>query len=106
MIQVPIPATFEELLWLIIGFMFGLAWSVKDQEIKQRPSFEKLSWIMQKLISFLLDFTHHFWIGGLIGLYAPWPQIQFFGWGLFYHDWKDIPRRFRKLISGFRNLKG
>jgi len=101
MIQIQPPATFEELLWLIIGFMFGLAWSVKDHQIKERPAFQKLSWIMQGLLSFLLDFTHHFWIGGLIALYAPVPQLQWFGWGLFYHDWKDVPRRFRKFLSPF-----
>jgi len=95
----PLPSTLEEAIWLAIGITWGAAWGISDHSLMQTESVKKKSWVFQKLIGFLLDGTHHWWIGALIALYAPVPQLAWFGWGLFYDDWKDIPPRVMRFFK-------
>ena len=83
----------------MMGVTWGAAWGVSDHSITRSDSVQKLPWFHQKLIGFLLDGTHHWWIGWIIGLYAPIPQLRWFGWGLVWDDIKDVYPRLKRFFK-------
>lgn len=111
-ITVPIPETFIESVWLALGLQFGRSFGKKlDQDIQKSEWFKKQNWVIKGTIRRILDFTHHWWIGALIMLYATKPFILnnfnfninneffWFGAGLLLDDLPDIPRRIAESLN-------
>jgi len=103
---IPVPTNLLEWLWLCLGITFGRAFGKKfDLEIQETEWFKKLKPWQKWLIRRLLDFTHHWWIGLLLVVYLSHiPELYWFGWGLFYDDLPDVPRRFKKILKDLRVL--
>lgn len=96
-IGIPLPETLIQATWFLIGFFAGRAGATCDHNIKESDWFKKRSKPVQQFVSGLLDFTHHFWIGMLLMVYAFNPiqaEMYWFGTGLFVDDFPDIPARF------------
>lgn len=102
-LTIPIPVDNFQLVWLLIGMSFGRAFGKKlDYTVQQTQFFKDLNLpLAQWLIKALLDFTHHWWVGAIIWLYAPlivkilvWPtllpEVLFFGVGIFLDDIRDF----------------
>lgn len=101
-LTIPIPVNNFEIVWLLIGMSFGRQFGKKlDQGIQETDTFKSLPGPVQGLIKRILDFTHHWWVGALIWLYAPlittrwfWPSLEleiiWFGVGLFLDDIRDF----------------
>jgi hypothetical protein len=110
MIELPIPSTLLQITWLLIGFTFGRAFGKNlDQSFKASDFYKNQNLTVQWLISGLLDFLHHFWVGLLLMVYAGQvtallpieaDALTFFGLGLFIDDLPDVPRRFQKYFKG------
>lgn len=99
-VTIPVPTDLLSVTWFLIGFCFGRGFGKQlDQEIQLTEWSKKRHPILRWFIKRLLDTIHHFWIGLLLMLYAPSPEIYWFGVGLFVDDWPDIPRRFKKLFK-------
>jgi len=108
-ITVPIPATFEQAVWLAMGLTFGRAFGKKlDWDIVNSDWFKAQSAVTQNILSRVLDFTHHWWAGALLMLYAP-PQLwvftytmmYWFAGGLLLDDLPDVPSRLSKIFNGY-----
>ena len=107
---VPIPATNIHILWAGMGAAFGRAFGKKlDYDIQQSDWFKGQHYVFQWIIKHILDFTHHWWIGALLWLYAPliaarisWitlaEEIMWFGIGLLIDDLRDVPNLKRRYI--------
>lgn len=98
--MVEINLTLVEITWMAIGFMFARAFG-KNLDYKIRYSVwldDQPEWV-QYLVAGLLNFLHHWWMGLLIYIYAPIPEIRMFGLGMFIDDIPDIPPRFRKYFK-------
>jgi len=92
--------------WFIIGVTFGRGFGKKlDQGIVASKWFKKRNPIVQGLLKRILDVTHHFWVGLLLMLYIPMPEIYWFGAGLFVDDLPDVPRRYRKMFGFLEGLQ-
>ncbi len=101
-ITIPIPVDNFQIVWLLIGMSFGRSFGKKlDYSIQQTQFFKDLGPFWQGMIKRLLDFSHHWWMGALIWLYASlitkrffWPslelEIMWFGVGLFLDDIRDF----------------
>jgi len=95
-----IPVTFEQFVWLGIGLCFARGFGKRfDEDIKNSEWFKKLNGWKRWIVERLLDFTHHWWVGALLMLYSPYPQLYWFGVGIFLDDIPDIPRRLRKYFK-------
>ena len=98
-LTVPLPDTWLEATWFLIGFMLGRAGAQIDYVVKQSQWFTQLPSTQQKFAEMGLNFLHHFWIGMLLMVYAIDPiktEMYWFGVGLFVDDMPDIPARFAK----------
>jgi hypothetical protein len=95
-IELPLPQTLLEVTWFLIGFFAGRAGAQCDHKVKETEWYNGLCPMQKYLVDALLDFTHHFWIGLLLMVYAVNPEMYWFGMGLFVDDMPDIPSRFRK----------
>ena len=98
-LSVPIPGTFEAAVWFALGIQFGRSFGKKlDQEVQAQAWFKAWPAWAQAAGKRILDFTHHWWVGALIMLYAPgfW---YWFGAGLLIDDLPDVPARFKKLLN-------
>lgn len=122
-IPLPVPVTILEAIWMGIGIIFGRAFGKKlDYDVINDPRFKRLPTWQQGLIRRLLDFLHHWWVGAFLGMYFGWgkglglpiftvydgpgsTEISWFGWGLFYDDFYDIPRRVRGYFEYFNRSK-
>jgi len=83
-----------------MGISFGRGFGKKlDQGVQASEWFKKLPNPIQSIVKRLLDFTHHYWAGLLLVLYAPIEELRYFGLGVFVDDWPDIPRRYRALFN-------
>ena len=111
-VSFPVPATFATWLWFAMGFTFGRSFGkMLDQEIQETDWFKSQSRLRRWVIKRVLDFTHHWWIGGLLMVLAPlvmWnPMLSevlfWFGAGLFVDDLPDIPSRMREIFEGYAN---
>lgn len=102
-VTLPAPETLFEITWLIVGFMFARSIAKPlDHYIMELEEVKKLRPVWSKLISMLLDFLHHFWIGLLLMVYnAPTTATYWFGYGLFVDDLPDLPPRFVKMFIYF-----
>ena len=113
-LKIPVPVDNFQIVWLLIGMSFGRNFGKKlDYEIQQANWFKGLPPEIQGLIKRILDFTHHWWIGAIIWLYAPlitawwfWPslelEIMWFGVGLFLDDIRDfnhVKNRYNRLTT-------
>ncbi|GEM_PF-1417177 len=120
-IPLPVPVTILEAIWMGIGMVFGRAFGKKlDFDIQQSEWFIRQPMWLRGLIRRLLDFLHHWWMGAFLGIYFGWGEsfkvpgvitlydglgsleITWFGWGLFYDDFYDIPRRVRGYFEHFK----
>jgi len=100
MITLPIPQTFFELVWLGIGICFGRSFGKRlDYRTQRTEWYRKRGDFSKWLVKSLLDFLHHWWIGALLMLYAPRPELFWFGYGLFLDDLPDIPQRLRNFLK-------
>ena len=96
---VPIPETFEAAVWFALGIQFGRSFGKQlDQGIQGEDWFKALPKWEREVIKRLLDFTHHWWMGALLMLYAP-PFWYWFGAGLFVDDLPDIPNRVKSILK-------
>ena len=101
-LTIPVPINNIEILFLLLGMSFGRSFGKKlDQNIQETTTFKNRSGLCQWIIKAVLDFTHHWWIGCIIWLYAPsfasligYPglvaETMFFGVGLFLDDIRDF----------------
>lgn len=101
-LTIPIPQDNFQLVWLLIGMVFGRSFGKKlDHEIQQSEWFKDQPPYTQSMIKRFLDFFHHWWIGCIIWLYSPlivkliaWPSLEmeilWFGVGLFLDDIRDF----------------
>lgn len=107
--QVPIPTNNIEILWVLLGMSFGRNFGKKlDQGIQAHPVYLSLDPAIQGFIKRILDFTHHWWMGAILWLYAHlwiqylWPsffvELKFFGVGLFLDDIRD----FKHVLSRYK----
>lgn len=105
-LKIALPTTLITVTWFLIGFCFARAFGKKlDQTLKNQEQFKKLNPLIQYMISCLLDFFHHFWLGLLIMIRCDPGKIlivlgepvspYFFGLGIFIDDIPDIPDRFK-----------
>ncbi len=103
----------EAALWMAIGFVFARAFGKQmDQGVQTTAWFNGLKDWQKGLVSRLLDFGHHWWMGLLLWFYAPSmtlptgfdAPLQFLGLGWFIDDLPDVPPRFRKFFSYFLPL--
>ena len=98
----PIPSTNLELFWLLLGMQFGRSFGKKlDQGIQAGTTFKNLPEWVRGVVKRLLDFTHHWWIGGFLWIYPTlfaslilFPnsvvEVTFFGLGLMADDLRDV----------------
>jgi hypothetical protein len=104
-ITVPIPATFEQAVWLAMGLTFGRAFGKKlDWDIINSNWFKLQPMVIQNILSRALDCLHHWWIGALLMLYPPTSFsviLYWFGAGLLLDDLPDIPKRLDKLSNSY-----
>jgi len=93
--------SFVQIVWLGIGLTFGRCFGKKlDHEIKQSGWFMGLEGWQQSLLGRLLDFLHHWWIGGLLMVFFGDVEVVYwFGYGLLLDDVPDIPARLRSYLS-------
>jgi hypothetical protein len=99
-IAVPIPQTAEEVLWLLIGLLFGRCFGKKlDKTLTYSEWFKNRHRFWQEVIYRVTDFLHHWWVGLLIGIYYQQISgflglysiaVKWFGWGLFLDDIRDF----------------
>ena len=93
----------ELFIWLMIGATFGRGFGKRlDQDIQASEWFKCKPYWMRWILKRILDVTHHWWIGAIIGLYAAYPQAQAFGWGLFLDDLPDLYKRLRDIITSMK----
>ncbi len=100
--DIPIPTSNLEIFWLLLGMQFGRSFGKKlDQGIQSGTWFNKLKDWEKGIVKRILDFFHHWWVGGLLWLYATdialrlglshhVIAITFFGVGLLLDDIRDI----------------
>ena len=99
-IELPIPLTFEQWVWLGIGITFARAFGKRlDHDIQNTIWFIDLPGWAQWVLKRLLDFLHHWWMGALLMLYGPGLICYWFGYGLFLDDLPDIPGRIGRYLK-------
>jgi hypothetical protein len=108
-----LPPTFETALLFAMGIMFGRCFGKEmDQTIQKTEWFKSLNNPSKWLVKRILDFTHHWWIGGLLMILAPQIgthfadpalglSIYWFGAGLFIDDLPDLPPRLQEMLRGY-----
>ena len=102
-LEIPVPILNLEIVWLLIGMTFARSFGKKlDYTVQQTQFFKDLNLpLVAWFIKAVLDFTHHWWMGALIWLYAPlivarlhWPtlhlEVFWFGVGIFIDDIRDF----------------
>jgi hypothetical protein len=96
-INIPIPSSFEQTVWLGLGLTFGRGLGKKfDFEVQKSAWFTRRSPFTQELLKRLLDCLHHWWMGALLMLYgASYTPLFWFGAGLLIDDMADIPDRIK-----------
>jgi len=95
-----VEVTLTTAFWVAIGFLIGRAFFKQiDYYAQETFWFDGLPEWQKIIVKGLLDFTHHWWVGLALYLYAPIPELQWVGIGLFVNDWPDIPKRFRKYFQ-------
>lgn len=101
MIALPFPVSFVQVVWLGIGLTFGRCFGKNlDQEIQGSDWFKGLGDLQQSVVRRLLDFLHHWWMGGLLMVMFGDVEVVFwFGYGLLLDDIPDMPARLRKFLS-------
>lgn len=110
----PIPTTNIQIFWTLLGANFGRSFGKKlDQGIQASEWFKSLDPLSKNFVKRVLDFTHHWWIGGLLWLYADAiavgrlsgyvTEIMFFGYGLLIDDLRDIDNLKRRYGIGNTN---
>lgn len=110
MIEIPIPVTNLEIVALAMGITFGRNFGKRlDQSVKKSKWFTGRHDVWRWLIGNILDFTHHWWIGALVWLYAMQISgiilvdqsfIMFFGVGLFVDDIRDFKHVMQRYLKG------
>jgi len=100
-IAIPTPTTFFQFTWVGIGIIGARCLGKNgDYKIQQSAWFKRRSILMQYGIKAFLNFMHHWWIGALMMLYMDkYPEMYWFGYGLFLDDLPDIPERLRKYVG-------
>lgn len=106
-----IPGNFEQFLWWGIGGSFARAFGKKlDYEIQRGPRFEELPLWQQCIVKRMLDFMHHWWVGGLFmqyGIYGVDPTISYwFGAGVLVDDLPDLYKRISYMIKTIAKYLG
>jgi len=100
----PIPTTNIQIFWSLLGAQFGRSFGKQlDQGIQAGDTFQGLTDWQKDIVKRILDFTHHWWVGGFLWLYATEINnlmidggtgfiipLTFFGFGLMVDDMRDI----------------
>ena len=106
-LQIPIPDTFLAAVWFGIGLTFGRGFGKNlDQTVQRTDWFRALSVWQQWLVARSLDVAHHWWMGALLMVYVPTPEVFWFGAGLFVDDLPDVPARLKKYFATLLGNKG
>jgi len=101
--ELKFPSTLREVTWCGIGILFGRAFGKHlDLDVQSTVWFKRKKIWQQRVIRFLLDLTHHWWIGLLLMCYAPNIEVFWFGMGLFLNDLPDVPRRLQFIFSSLK----
>ncbi len=113
-LTIPIPIDNFQIIWLLIGMIFGRSFGKKlDHSFQELSWFKDRSKFTQDMIKRILDFMHHWWIGAFIWNYAPlitatwfWPsletEIMWLGVGIFIDDIRDFRHvldRYKKTVE-------
>lgn len=102
-ITVPVPETLLATFWFLLAVSLGQSFKDVDYELQSTDWFVAQGAFVQWLIKSLLDFTHHWWMGLFMVVYADnlvyifggnFDVYLWFGWGLFADDIPDVPRRY------------
>jgi len=98
-LTLPVPATFAQAVWALLGIQFGRSFGKKlDQGIQASAWFKSRHPLWQSLLKRVLDCLHHWWIGALLMIYVP-GDAYWFGLGLLIDDLPDVPRRFKGILQ-------
>ena len=102
LLDIPVPTVNLEIVWLLIGMSFARSFGKKlDWSIQQSTFFNDRGSIGKWILGRIMDFTHHWWMGAIMWLYAPlivktffWPtllqEVYWFGVGIFIDDLRDF----------------
>ncbi len=113
---IPFPGNNIELLWVLIGMLFGRTFGKQlDYTLQQTKFFKGRDPFWQGMIKRLLDFTHHWWIGAIIWNYPhlivktlSWPtllpEVVFFGVGLFLDDIRDFNHLIKRYKTALESI--
>jgi len=96
-----IPATLEQLLFMLISFSASLTFFKElDDELQKTEWFTALGEdtsikgiLKYRAYKVALDALHHWWAGLALIIYAPWPFVSWVGSGLLIADLPDMIRR-------------
>lgn len=111
---IPWPGNEKDFLWFALGIQFGRSFGKKlDYEIQQGEWFNKQKPWAQGIIKRVLDFTHHWWVGYILWIYATtiaaWlgqprltNEILWFGVGLLVDDLPDL---YKRIKEGLKNIQ-
>jgi len=111
---IPWPSNEKDLLWFALGLQFGRSFGKKlDYDVQQSEWFERRNPVEKGIIKRTLDFTHHWWAGYILWVYAStiaiWVgqprltnEILWFGVGLLVDDLPDLYKRIRE---GIKNIQ-
>lgn len=114
----PIPANNLEIFWVLLGIQFGGSFGSKlDQEIQESEWFKALDPWKAGFIKRLLDFLHHWWVGGFLWLYSEQvavklglvnysTEVMFFGLGILIDDVRDVKNLKRRYGIGENSNNG
>lgn len=99
-----IPGTFPQLLWWAIGGSFARSFGKKlDYDIQRDPWFTELPPWQKGVVKRVLDFTHHWWVGGLLmeyGFFTVDSSITYWiGAGVLVDDLPDLYKRVESMIK-------
>lgn len=108
-----IPTTYTAIGWWALGGTFARSFGKNlDHNVQELKEFKNLHWALQWIIKFILNFTHHWWIGFIIMLMYvrdtvyPWNGIPiewyWFGAGILVDDLPDLYRRVKEMIDTIR----
>lgn len=112
-LTLPVPNGNIQIFWVLLGMQFGRSFGKKlDQEMQAAGWFTGLPPAVQGFLKRVLDFTHHWWVGGFLWLYpmavinylglpVSWEiPVIFFGVGLLIDDLRDVQNLRRRYGNG------
>jgi hypothetical protein len=101
MIEIPVPQTLLQFLWIGVGLQLALAYGEKlDDQICSALWFTSLPDVVKGLLQRTMKFIHHWILGLILVVYAAQvgaylgghvDEVLWLGWGIFAGDALDYP---------------